>query len=65
MWMRPGYPNRTMFPPSPGVAVLFDADYAGIQGAQNFEQTGSALPLLLPSPTFVKFAPHKFFPSWS
>jgi hypothetical protein len=48
MWMRPGYPNRTMFPPSPGVAVLFAADYAGIQGAQNFEQTGSALPLLLP-----------------
>jgi hypothetical protein len=24
-------PNRTMFPPSPGVAELFDADYAGIQ----------------------------------
>jgi hypothetical protein len=24
-------PNRTMFPPSPGVAVLFDADYAVIR----------------------------------
>jgi len=35
-----------MFPPSPGVAVLFDADYAGIQAPRIIEQIGSASPLL-------------------